>query len=986
MSLEQELGLVEPTPIDSVEFEYKEPSADRLKQVPKAQQTAHLVECVVSNDGIALRYASKKLITYDICKIAIQENGLALKFVPNNLITIELCGLAVGENGLALEYVPQELKSAALVRKAVKFYYPIHYSYSYFHRRKRSEAIAKGKIRGEKLMEQCKYPIAYVPECLFNKKLIMEAVKYSPHSLRDVPQAMISKDIVLTAVSIDGTALCYSPKDFVDKTIIDVAIASNPFALEYIPDCKLTKAMCNKCFEKEPLVIRYMPGKYLTATLCNTAVQRNPDAYMYIPNEYKTLEMCLDIIRGKHLWRPIQFDDIPRGRRIEFDDFPVERRNDKIVLDTILEIYPNGAARLLEWNKQKLKEYSDKDDAAEPLYEETVAYLKERQVELSLSQLTQWSEILKVTDNDSLQVPLEQLDSNCLPIKYENNARIVHDFANDDISAKKIYYITDIHLEHQIKPAIDKIIQEENEVGEKLNIKLLIATDDFLNYKIQELVSSAEANGGILLIGGDVANNKELTIMFYEKLKSFWRGKIIFILGNHELWDGYTERVINLNARSVDEIVNEYRERVNNRDIPVSEWFCNIDFLENDIFIEYKNKYERIVREEQILNSSNEELTDLCSKASIIILGGIGFSGKNPHYNANIGLYSSTITSLKQDKEFTERFYKVYCKLNKCAGSKQVIVLTHNPVQDWLNEPCNPNWIYVNGHTHHNSLVREENGISILSDNQIGYKPQKWSLNAIALLGWYDPFENYEDGIYKITSEQYREFNVGRGIKCKGCNYQGQIYMLKRNGLYMFLLETSVSLYLLIGGKIEKLKDYDVDYYYDNMSLYGQNVRNAIKPYQQALEAISKEVKSFGGRGVIHGCIVDISYYSHIYVNPFDGRIALYWALDMTQRLVFKNIKKLLEEKEPQLMERFKHELKKNNLQILGKPIVKRSDIEIPTIPKWVIGTKMYLPSRIMRSVQYIWSQNVIRVWNEDILFTGTNNVAIEEGEKKFST
>lgn len=31
-------------------------------------------------------------------------------------------------------------------------------------------------------------------------------------------------------------------------------------------------------------------------------------------------------------------------------------------------------------------------------------------------------------------------------------------------------------------------------------------------------------------------------------------------------------------------------------------------------------------------------------------------------------------------------------------------------------------------------------------------------------------------------------------------------------------------------------------------------------------------------------------------------------------------------------------------------------------------GTEMYDPSRIIRSLQYIWDKNVIRIWNDDIL------------------
>ena len=129
---------------------------------------------------------------------------------------------------------------------------------------------------------------------------------------------------------------------------------------------------------------------------------------------------------------------------------------------------------------------------------------------------------------------------------------------------------------------------------------------------------------------------------------------------------------------------------------------------------------------------------------------------------------------------------------------------------------------------------------------------------------WYDPFEGFRDGIYKIDSEQYKEFNRGRGIKSNGCAYEGDIYMLKREKKYMFILQTPRSLCLLVGGRRNRLGENNIQYYYDNMIIYSKRICELIKPYQIILKQLSEEVKSIGGTGLIHGCIVDISYYSHI--------------------------------------------------------------------------------------------------------------------------
>lgn len=38
------------------------------------------------------------------------------------------------------------------------------------------------------------------------------------------------------------------------------------------------------------------------------------------------------------------------------------------------------------------------------------------------------------------------------------------------------------------------------------------------------------------------------------------------------------------------------------------------------------------------------------------------------------------------------------------------------------------------------------------------------------------------------------------------------------------------------------------------------------------------------------------------------------------------------------------------------------------TVPQAVLDTTMYEPSRIMRSIQYVFDQNVVRIWNDEVL------------------
>ena len=54
------------------------------------------------------------------------------------------------------------------------------------------------------------------------------------------------------------------------------------------------------------------------------------------------------------------------------------------------------------------------------------------------------------------------------------------------------------------------------------------------------------------------------------------------------------------------------------------------------------------------------------------------------------------------------------------------------------------------------------------------------------------------------------------------------------------------------------------------------NIKTIMNSYMDKLLNISKVIKSIGGDGSIHGCIVDIDYYNHIYINPVDGKITEY--------------------------------------------------------------------------------------------------------------
>lgn len=914
--LEEKLGLIE---LSDEEVLYKDPSAFNLKQIPKAKQTNEMLMAVCRHDGLALMYASKKLITHELCEVAVKQNGQALKYVPPKIFesasedwNIDLYDVAVKSNGLALEFVPDEYKTATMVDQAVQYF---------FNGSNPSlEIFESAKKQGEELAEWIKYPIAYVPKDLLNVEVVEKAVSYSPFCLRDLANNRITKEIAYLAVKINGMSLKYIPKKLINDDLISTAVENAPLSIQFVPKDSITQEMCDRCLKSDYTVFAYIPEKFISEG------------------------MCLKIV-GSKVFSIFDLSSIEKEQYygnsdinlILFRDFPEEMRNNVTILDRIVKRCKYGALPLIKWNEnieQRIKDdflrknlFDLRGNQIIPLRKVTIDYLSTKVIQKEDEGLESISgkfiptikarEVRKQIDSITLPLP-EKIFNDAYLVTQNVGKSIIHELAGDQ-SSKEFYYVSDIHIEHHLlgDAELRKKLKNAKSDADKMD-----EIENWIEYKVLELISGAD-NRNIFLIAGDVADSVVLSDAFYRCLFNHWHGKIISVLGNHELWDNTTlEDWINSSfvPRSIEEIVADYKE--------IHNTFKDL-LLENELYIRYKNQTACIISENDLRHASESSLSDLLSKCSTIILGGVGYSGLNPKFNAEylkghqtnpgMGLYRTTIKSIEEDKRRSEAFRFIYEKVLKCANGKKVIVLTHTPIEDWTSDSPSPNCVYVNGHTHINNIRRTSDGIAVLSDNQIGYGfdgekyiNPKWKLNAFVIDKlWYDPFEKYTDGIHIINSEEYKEFNLGRGIMCDGCKYDGTLYMIKRSGMYMFLLETSRSLCLMAGGRRKKLAVRDVHYYFDNIDIYSEEIKTMIKPYQTALQQISKEVKLIGGSGIIHGCIVDIDFFNHIYLNPFDGKITSYFAYDISSRQPFDSIQNHLSQKAPQLLLKYQQECKK---------------------------------------------------------------------------
>ena len=187
--------------------------------------------------------------------------------------------------------------------------------------------------------------------------------------------------------------------------------------------------------------------------------------------------------------------------------------------------------------------------------------------------------------------------------------------------------------------------------------------------------------------------------------------------------------------------------------------------------------------------------------------------------------------------------------------------------------------------------------------------------------------------------------------------------MLKRNGLYMFLIEDKLrgKLFILNGGIRKTLKVTDLNYYYDNMVKYSEFAKKAFFKYNEALQKISKIVKQFGGDGNIHGSIVDIDDYNHIYLSPEDGRVMPYYSEQKGERQNYETVESLLKEHNRLLYENYtKLFCPQGSVKVVDSNDKSESSIKDDPL--------IYKYSYIVKKYQYLFNYGIIRVWDDNLL------------------
>ena len=186
--------------------------------------------------------------------------------------------------------------------------------------------------------------------------------------------------------------------------------------------------------------------------------------------------------------------------------------------------------------------------------------------------------------------------------------------------------------------------------------------------------------------------------------------------------------------------------------------------------------------------------------------------------------------------------------------------------------------------------------------------------------------------------------------------------MLKKNGYYCFIHENnSKILTMMNGGSKRTLKIKDINYYYKNMDAVINTLKNPLERYNKAQAQISNMIKKIGGTGKIHGAIIDINFFNHVFLNPFDYSTTSYYAEDIIYKEVYANFEKLIENKCPQYYKNYKNLLNSKENALILKENAKSK--KASTV---YLETDIYSASREIKKMQRL-NANILTIWPDGI-------------------
>ena len=551
-----------------------------------------------------------------------------------------------------------------------------------------------------------------------------------------------------------------------------------------------------------------------------------------------------------------------------------------------------------------------------------------------------------------------------------------------------VNYISDIHIGHHLNPEKPAFPQ--------------------IRRMVRELTESQQ--GGFVFFGGDTAVDRNLCAMFYKEYMlrrqysyfKKWRKRNNYrpALSLQDAESEYERRLNDLHQQKDEEIRRlkpwfKYTKKFEEKDSFGMDWYTSSAYFTRKHYPDFVAlRLKRIKKIEQDIVSYYSQLftglgihfldNSILSNGSLIIFGGCGFAKYNTEFNATNTLNATTFTrddEIKETDHFEEAYHKALEKAK--AERKPLIVLAHYPTKDCLEgDQCDSQAVYFTGHTHRNTSESTEQRY-IYADNQIGYKRKSVLFKTARLGTVQNPFIDFEDGCYEITTDQYCDYYKYSGDPLSGASIVnnvlrngGRFFMIKHSGFYGFFTQNkSKKISICVGGKTRKIpKVKSIDYLMRNFDAMVSVYLTAMLPFRKAQEQISAEVQSLGLSGRIHGCIVDVDFYNHIMLNPLDGTITYYYSPVFGTLQPYKTFEKLLEhidsdyliDGQRQDFQR-KYALMATSGCLLSRESFSTSDDVGGMVTIDIKGSIYGLSARV-NQLQRLFTSRVLRDWNPELV------------------
>lgn len=268
---------------------------------------------------------------------------------------------------------------------------------------------------------------------------------------------------------------------------------------------------------------------------------------------------------------------------------------------------------------------------------------------------------------------------------------------------------------------------------------------------------------------------------------------------------------------------------------------------------------------------------------------------------------------------------------------------------------------------------------------------------------------DYQDGIYNITIDDY--WTYLNSIDDKYLfrtrplfSRTKYIKLIKKNGYVMFIsVANNGSLCVLNGARLHKL-NFTIEYYYKNIEKYAEAVLEKFSQYWDYLYDISNIIKEINPElevlknnqyreyvayceeynndylefkewykqyeryirmsGDVHGCIIDLDYENHIYINPYDKTIIPYSATSKKEKSIYTNIYSMILIKRPEMKKSLEKVISVRKSELLeDKTIGEIFGAGLQLAVNENSDNDIYLVSNKLKLLQSIYNNKLIQIW-----------------------